>query len=119
MNKHLGVVGAGTMGSGIAQVAALSQFDVVLYDVNDTILRQALERIKADFKKGVEKGKLTQEQTTAAFGRIHPRTHLTDLAHSEIVIEAVIEDLRIKKDLYRHLEADTKPNTILASNTSS
>lgn len=113
------MVGAGTMGSGIAQVAALSQFDVVLYDVNDTILRQALERIKTDFKKGVEKGKLTQEQTTAAFSRIHPRTHLTDLSHSEIVIEAVIEDLRIKKDLYRHLEADTKPITILASNTSS
>ncbi|MBI3789065.1 MAG: 3-hydroxybutyryl-CoA dehydrogenase [Ignavibacteriales bacterium] len=119
MIRHLGVVGAGTMGSGIAQVAALSQFDVVLYDVNDTILRQALERIKTDFKKGVEKGKLTQEQTTAAFSRIHPRTHLTDLSHSEIVIEAVIEDLRIKKDLYRHLEADTKPITILASNTSS
>lgn len=119
MTKHLGVVGAGTMGSGIAQVAALSQFDVVLYDINDTILRQALERIKTDLKKGVEKGKLTQEQTTAAFSRIHPRTHLTDLSHSDIVIEAVIEDLRIKKDLYRHLEADTKPNTILASNTSS
>ncbi len=119
MTKHLGVVGAGTMGSGIAQVAALAQFDVVLYDVNDTILRQALERIKADFKKGVEKGKLTQEQTTAAFSRIHPRTHLTDLSHSDIVIEAVIEDLRMKKDLYKHLEADTKPNTILASNTSS
>lgn len=119
MTKHLGVVGAGTMGSGIAQVAALAQFEVVLYDVNDTILRQALERIKTDLKKGVEKGKLTQEQTTAAFSRIHPRTHLTDLSHSDIVIEAVIEDLRIKKDLYRHLEADTKPNTILASNTSS
>lgn len=119
MTKHLGVVGAGTMGSGIAQVAALAQFDVVLYDINDTILRQALERIKTDFKKGVEKGKLTQEQTTTAFGCIHPRTHLTDLSHSDIVIEAVIEDLRIKKDLYKHLEADTRPNTILASNTSS
>lgn len=119
MTKHLGVVGAGTMGSGIAQVAALSQFDVVLYDINDTILRQALERIKTDLKKGVEKGKLTQEQTTAAFSRIHPRTHLGDLSHSDIVIEAVIEDLRIKKDLYKHLEADTRPNTILASNTSS
>lgn len=117
--KHLGIVGAGTMGAGIAQAAALSKTDVLLYDVNDTLLRQALERIKTDFKKGLEKGKLTQEQTTEAFTRIHPRTHLSDLNHCEVVIEAVIEDLRIKKDLFRHLEAVTRPNTLLVSNTSS
>ena len=119
MIKHLGIIGAGTMGAGIAQAAALSKVEVVLYDINDTILRQALERVKTDFKKGVEKGKLTSEQTTEAFGRIHPRTRLADLSHSDIVIEAVIEDLRIKKDLFKHLEADTRPTTILASNTSS
>lgn len=119
MVKHLGVVGAGTMGGGIAQVAALSKIEVVLYDINDTLLRQALERIKADLKEGVERGKLTQEQTTEAFSRIHPRTHLGDLGHSEVIVEAVIEDLRVKKDLFKHLEADSKPNTILASNTSS
>ena len=119
MVKHLGVVGAGTMGGGIAQIASLSNIEVVLYDINDTLLRQALERIKTDLKKGVEKGKLTNEQTTEAFARIHPRTHLGDLGHSEIIIEAIIEDLRVKKDLFKHLEADSKPNTILASNTSS
>ncbi len=119
MVKHLGVVGAGTMGGGIAQIASLSNIEVVLYDINDTLLRQALERIKTDLKKGVEKGKLTNEQTTEAFARIHPRTHLGDLGHSEIIIEAIIEDLRVKKDLFKHLEADSKPTTVLASNTSS
>jgi 3-hydroxybutyryl-CoA dehydrogenase len=107
------------MGAGIAQVAALSKIDVALYDINAPLLRQALERIKGDFKRGVEKGKLTQEQTTEAFSRIHPRTRLSDLGHAEVIIEAAIEDLRIKKDLFRHLEADTKPRTLLATNTSS
>lgn len=119
MVKHIGVVGAGTMGGGIAQVAALSKIEVVLYDINDTLLRQALERIKTDLKKGLEKGKLTKEQTTEAFARIHPRTHLGDLGHSDIIVEAIIEDLRVKRDLFKHLEADSKPGTILASNTSS
>lgn len=119
MFKYFGLVGAGTMGTGIAQTAALAELEVTLYDVNATVLRQALERIRADFKKGVEKGKLTQEQTNAAFGRIHPRTRLSDLGHCEFIVEAVIEDLQVKKDLFKHLEADTTPTTILATNTSS
>ena len=92
---------------------------MILYDINAAVLRQALERIRADFKKGVEKEKQTPEQANEAFGRIHPRTRLSDLGHCDFIIEAVIEDLRIKKDLFRHLEADTKPSTILATNTSS
>jgi 3-hydroxybutyryl-CoA dehydrogenase len=119
MVKHLGIVGAGTMGAAIAQLAALAGIDVVLYDINDTVLRQALERLKRSLNKAVEIGELTAEQSTEAFTRIHPRTRLIDLSHSDIVIEAVIEDLRIKKDLFKHLEAGTKPTTILASNTSS
>jgi 3-hydroxybutyryl-CoA dehydrogenase len=119
MIKYFGLVGAGTMGTGIAQTAALAELEVTLYDVNATVLRQALERIRADFKKGVEKGKLTQEQTNEAFGRIHPRTRLSDLGHCEFIVEAVIEDLQVKKDLFKHLEADTTPTTILATNTSS
>lgn len=117
--KHLGIIGAGTMGLGIAQTAALRKIDVLLYDINDTILRRALERTKADFKKSVEKGKLTQAETSAALGRIHTRTNLSDLYPCDIVIEAVIEDLRIKKDLFKHLETGLKPATILATNTSS
>jgi 3-hydroxybutyryl-CoA dehydrogenase len=118
MVKHLGIVGAGTMGNGIAQLAALSGIDVVLYDINDTVLRQALERLKRILNRAVENGTISAEQSTEAFTRIHPRTRLGDLSHSEIVLEAAIEDLRIKKDLFKHLEAGTKPTTILASNTS-
>jgi 3-hydroxybutyryl-CoA dehydrogenase len=119
MIKHLGIVGAGTTGAGVAQLAALAGIDVVFYDINDTVLRQALERLKRNLNAAVGKGELTQEQSVDGFSRIHPRTHITDLSHSEIVIDAVIEDLRIKKDLFKHLEAGTKASTILASSTSS
>ncbi len=119
MVKHLGVVGAGTMGAGIAQVAALSKIDVLLYDINDTVLRRSLERIKGDLKTGLDKGKLTQEQITEAVTRIHPRTALSDFHSCEFVIEAALEDLRVKKDLFKHLENDTKTSAILATNTSS
>lgn len=119
MIRHLGIVGAGTMGAGIAQAAARSGLDVMLYDVNDTILRQALERIKADLKQGVARGKIPAEQVTEIGPRIHPRTNLSDLHSCELVIEAVIEDLRVKKDLFRHLETHTKTSAILATNTSS
>ena len=119
MIKHLGVVGAGTMGAGIAQVAALAGIEVSLYDINGTVLRQALERIKSALKLGIEKGELSENQMTEAIARVHPRTRLGELNHSEIVVEAVIEELRIKKDLFKHLEADTKPTAILASTTSS
>jgi 3-hydroxybutyryl-CoA dehydrogenase len=115
MVKHLGVVGAGTMGSGLAQLAALAGIEVSLYDINGTVLRQALERIKTRLKSRVDSGELTEEQQNEALGRLHPRTRLAELNHSDIVVEAVIEELRIKKDLFRHLEADTKPTTLLAS----
>jgi len=119
MFKHLGVVGGGTMGAGIAQVAARSGIDVMLYDINDVVLRRALERIKGDLKNGLTKGKITQEQITEVIGRIHPRTSLSDLHSCEFVIEAVVEDLRVKKDLFQHLETNVKTSAILASNTSS
>jgi 3-hydroxybutyryl-CoA dehydrogenase len=118
MVKHLGIVGAGAMGAATAQLAARAGIEVTLYDINDTLLRQALEHLKRNLNKAVEKGELSPEQSTEAFTRVHPRTRLTDLSHSEIVVEAIIEDLRIKKDLFKHLEAATKPTTILATNTS-
>ncbi|HWP82012.1 MAG TPA: 3-hydroxyacyl-CoA dehydrogenase NAD-binding domain-containing protein [Bacteroidota bacterium] len=119
MIKTIAVIGAGTMGAGIAQAAATHAVDVLLYDVNDTILRQSIERIKSDLKKGVEKGKVAAEQVTEIIERIHPRTNLADLGSAELAIEAVVEDLRVKKDLFRHLESNLKPNAILATNTSS
>jgi len=119
MFKHVGIIGAGTMGSGIAQAVALSRIDVSLYDVNDTLLRQGVERIRGDMRRGIQKGKLTQEQMTEAVERIRLRSSLSDFGTCDLIIEAVIEDLRVKKDLFRHLEQSCKPTTILASNTSS
>ncbi len=119
MLKHVGIVGAGTMGSGIAQAVALSKLDVAIYDVNDTLMRQGVERVRAELKRGVQKGKLTPEELTSAMDRIRMRSNLPDLGHCDLIIEAVIEDLRVKKDLFRHLEKNSKPTTILATNTSS
>jgi 3-hydroxybutyryl-CoA dehydrogenase len=119
MFKHVGIVGAGTMGSGIAQVVALAKVDVSMYDVNETLLRQGIERIRADLRKGVQRGKLTQEQFTQTIERIRLRSGLAELGSCDLIIEAVIEDLRVKKDLFKHLEQNAKPTTVLATNTSS
>ena len=119
MFKHLGIVGAGTMGTGIAQLAALSKIDVQLYDVNETILRRSIERIKADLRKMINLGKLAQEEFTGTMDRIRTRTSLPDLGNCDCIIESVIEDIRIKKDLFKHLDANTKSSAILASTTSS
>lgn len=118
MIRHVGVVGAGVMGAAVAQAAAVKGMEVAFYDVNGTVLRQALERIKGNLLREGEKGALNAERMAEVVGRIHPRTRLVELGSSEIVLEAVIEDLRTKKDLFRHLEADTKPTAILASTTS-
>jgi 3-hydroxybutyryl-CoA dehydrogenase len=119
MLKHLGIVGAGTMGTGIAQLAALSKIDVQLYDVNETILRRSLERIKADLRKMINLGKLPHEEFTAALERIRTRTSLPDLGHCDCIIESVVEDIRVKKDLFKHLDANTNSTAVLASTTSS
>lgn len=119
MSKHLAIIGAGAMGTGIAEVGALAGHEVVLYDINDTILRRALERIKADLKDAVQRGVFTQEASGEAFGRIHPRTRLSDVHPCDVVIESVIEDLRVKQDLFKHLEANARSSALLASVTSS
>lgn len=119
MFKQVGIVGAGTMGSGIAQAVALADIDVALYDVNDVLLRQGVERIRAELRNGVRKGKLTQERIAETMERVRLRSSLSDFGSCDLIIEAVIEDLRVKKDLFKHLEQNSKPTTILASNTSS
>ncbi len=119
MSLHIGIVGAGTMGAGIAHVAALHQCTVSLYDIHDDIIRRGIERITADLKKGVEKQKFSEEEMTAALKRIRPRTSLADLDTCDIIIEAVIEDLLVKKDLFKKLDAIAHHTTILATNTSS
>lgn len=107
------------MGGGIAQAGARAGIDVILYDINDTVLRQALERIKSDLRQAVTRGKLTAEEMSAAMDRIHPKTDLANLHPCEIVLEAVIEDLRVKRDLFKHLETHLKQSAIIVTNTSS
>lgn len=119
MVKHLGIIGAGAMGAGMAHLAALAGIDVSFYDINGTVLRQAIERIKTNLARGAALSTFSKEAAAAALERIHPHTRLVELSSSEIVLEAAIEDLRMKKDLLRHVEADTKPTTILATTTSS
>jgi 3-hydroxybutyryl-CoA dehydrogenase len=119
MFKQLGIVGTGILGTGIAQLAVLSKIDVQLYDVNDTLLRRSTVRINANLRKMVNLGSLTPEELQAAMERIRTRTSLPDLGNCDFIIESVIEDIRVKKDIFKHLDASTKSTAILASTTSS
>jgi 3-hydroxybutyryl-CoA dehydrogenase len=119
MFKQLGIVGTGTIGTGVAQLAVLSKIDVQLFDVNDTLLRRSTVRINANLRKMVNLGKLTPEELQTAMERIRTRTSLHDLGNCDFIIESVIEDLRVKKDIFKHLDASTKSTAILASTTSS
>ena len=116
--KKIGVVGAGTMGNGIAHVAAQSGLDVVLVDVEQKFLDKALGTIKKNLGRQVEKGKLTQEEMDAALKRIKATTALEEVKGCEIVVEAVIEDLKLKKEIFVKLDALCPPEAILATNTS-
>ncbi|MBK9177129.1 MAG: 3-hydroxybutyryl-CoA dehydrogenase [Flavobacteriales bacterium] len=113
------VIGAGTMGSGIAQVAAQAGHAVVLYDTRRGAVDKALAGLKRTLDKLAEKGKLTADQATSTHGRIAPAGDLKELAGSGLVIEAIIEDIGSKKDLFAELEALVSNECVLATNTSS
>jgi 3-hydroxybutyryl-CoA dehydrogenase len=113
------VIGAGTMGSGIAQVAAQAGHNVVLYDTRREAVDKALAGLRKTLDKLVEKGKLTADQADGIHGRITPASDLKDLAGSGLVIEAIIEDLGIKKKLFAELEGLLGKDAVLATNTSS
>jgi len=113
------VIGAGTMGSGIAQVAAQAGHPVVLFDTRMEAVDKALAGLRKTLDKLVEKGKLTAEQADGIHGRITPASDLKDLTDSGLVIEAIIEDLGIKQKLFAELEVILSADAVLASNTSS
>jgi 3-hydroxybutyryl-CoA dehydrogenase len=117
--KNIVVIGGGTMGNGIAHTAAASGFDVSLVDVNEGILQRALSTITANLQRGVDKGKMTAEERDAVVGRIHPVTDVATVGDADIVIEAIIESLEAKTQLFAKLDQVTGPDCILASNTSS
>ncbi len=116
--KHIGIVGAGSTGAALAQMAAVAGADVLVYDINDTVLRRAFERIKTDLRRQVQQNVLTADQMSAALGRLRSRTSVADLSPCDLVVEAVVEDLRVKRDLLKHLDANTKPATVLATASS-
>jgi 3-hydroxybutyryl-CoA dehydrogenase len=114
------VIGAGTMGHGIAQVAAQAGFKVALADVTDDLVLRGLTRIAANLKKAVDLGKLTELDAARVIGRITATPNLTDPAtRADLVVEAIVEKLGIKRDLFAKLSATCKPEAILATNTSS
>ncbi len=117
--KTVGVVGAGTMGNGIAHVFAQNGFDVCLCDVKKEYLDRALAMIDKNMGRQVSKGLLTEEQKSAAIARIQRTTDLTTLKACQLVVEAATEQTEIKKQIFRHLDEICPPETVLASNTSS
>src|SRR5262245_21405117 len=117
--RKVGVVGCGLMGSGIAQVAAEAGYPVVVRVVSDELLKKGLGRIESFLKKGVEKGKVTPDRMQEVMGRLKGTTDLAALASCDIVIEAVIENLDLKCEVYQALDKACLPHTIFASNTSS
>jgi len=117
--QTVGVVGAGLMGSGIVEQAAKSGFQVVMREVNDQALAAGHKRIASSMGRAMERGKMTEQDRDIVLSRITGTTDLDDLRDCDLVIEAIIENLDLKKELFGSLDRITRPEVILASNTSS
>ena len=117
--KKIGVIGAGTMGTGIAHVSALSGFDVTLVDIEQNLLEHSLTSIKKGLKRQVDKGKISQDEMNAALVRIQTITEMKSLSSEDIVIEAATENKEVKISIFSELDTFCPEKTILASNTSS
>jgi len=116
--KTIGVIGAGTMGSGIAQVAAEAGFNVIMRDLEEQFVQRGLTAVEKNLARAVEKGRKSQSEADAVRGRISGTTRLEDLSEADFIIEAIIENMALKKELYEKLDAICKEETVLASNTS-
>jgi len=114
----VGILGAGTMGGGIAQVVAQAGFQVVLLDLTEALVKGGVGRIEKSLSRSVEKGRLSSEEKEGVLQRIKPTTHVEELKDSGLIIEAVFEDLGLKIDLLKRLDTLCSPETIFASNTS-
>src|SRR6202167_5745349 len=117
--QRVGVVGAGTMGNGIAHVFARGGYGVVLCDVEQRFLNSGLETISKNLDREVAKNKITAEDKAAAFKRIEPVVDRAKLAECDFVIEAATEKFDVKSEIFRDLDRLCRPEIILASNTSS
>jgi 3-hydroxybutyryl-CoA dehydrogenase len=118
MAGRLAVIGAGLMGSGIAQVAAAAGWRVTLQDVDDPAVRRGLDAVRTSLQRFAAKGQLPADEVAAALGRIEPTTDLASAADADIVVEAVFERLDVKRDVFRELDRVCGPDAVLATNTS-
>jgi 3-hydroxybutyryl-CoA dehydrogenase len=116
--KKVAVVGAGLMGSGIAQVSAQAGYEVILRDVTDAALRRGTDGIRASYEKFVAKGRLDAADAEAALARITTVTDLEAVADADLVVEAAFETIEVKQEIFRALDAIVREDAVLASNTS-
>jgi 3-hydroxybutyryl-CoA dehydrogenase len=117
--EQVGVLGAGLMGHGIAQVAAQSGYQVVLREVDDATLAKGIDKIEKQLARAVAKERLSQEEADAVRGRIQGTVHYRDLGECDLVIEAITESLPLKLEMWRELDEIVKPEAVFATNTSS
>ena len=117
--KRVGVLGCGLMGSGIAQISAAAGYDTIVREVSDEVVQKGIGGIGRQLGKSVEKGKMTGEDRDALLGRLRGTSNLEDLKDCDIVIEAIVENLELKNEIWSTLDGLCPPHTIFASNTSS
>ncbi|HEV2945369.1 MAG TPA: 3-hydroxybutyryl-CoA dehydrogenase [Solirubrobacteraceae bacterium] len=117
--EKVGVLGAGLMGHGIAQVAAQSGYEVVLRETGDAMLAKGIGKIEKQLARAVEKGKSSQQDADAIRGRIHGTTNYKDLAGCDLVIEAITENLALKLEMWKEIDQIVKAEAVFATNTSS
>ena len=115
----VGIIGAGQMGLGIAQVLATSELDVIIHDNNENVLSTATKVLEKSLMRAVDKGKLEKVKASDVLNRISFRPHISDLANCDLIIEAATEDEQIKHNIFKSLIPHLRPDTILTSNTSS
>jgi len=116
--ETVGVVGAGTMGSGIAQVAAQSGYDVVMRDIKEEFVEDGFDTIEDSLDRFVSKDKLSEDEAETTLDRVAGTTDLADLADCDVVIEAAVEDMEIKQDIFADLDDEIPDDVVLATNTS-
>jgi 3-hydroxybutyryl-CoA dehydrogenase len=117
--KTFGVIGAGQMGNGIAQVAAMSGLNVIMNDIKDEFVQKGMQNIQMLLGRSVDKGKMSAQEKEAVLARIKPSVDIGDMAGADFVVEAATEHEPIKFQIFRNLDAACRPGVILASNTSS
>lgn len=116
--KTIGVIGAGTMGNGIAQIAAESGFNVIMRDIEDAFVERGLKTIGKNLNRAVEKGKKTEAEAAEITGRIKGTVDVADLAEADVIIEAAVEKMELKKKIFGELDGVCGADTVFASNTS-